>query len=160
MAKSLSYFMREEAKQEPVIKVPGPDTIKDENGNVVELEIKKLSNATVSKINEMYVTKTLLKDKKGNFVLQNGVAAYKVERDREKAARHLMVEALVYPDLKDKKLMEFFNCVDVTDMPLKVFPDSKEYAYVSRAIMKVLNIGDADDEDESNDKEIEDAKNS
>lgn len=159
MAKSLSYFMREEAKQEQIIKVPGPDTIKDENGNVVELEIKKLSNETVARINDMYVTKTLLKDKKGNFVLQNGVAAYKVDRDREKAARHLMVEALVYPDLKDKKLMEFFNCVDITEMPLKVFPDSKEYSYVSRAIMRVLNIGDASEEDESNEKETEDAKN-
>lgn len=156
MAKNLSYFMREEAKQEQIVTVPGPDTIKDENGNVVNLEIKKLSNDTISKINEMYETKTLLRDKKGNFVVQNGVAVYKVDRDRNRAARHLMVEALVYPDLRDKKLMEFFGCVDITEMPLKVFPDNKEYLYVSQQVLKVLNLTDADDDEQ----EIEDAKNS
>lgn len=156
MAKNLSYFMREEAKQEQIIKVPGPDSIRDENGNVVELEIKKLSNDTITKINEMYETKTLLKDKKGNFVVQNGMAVYKVDRDRNRAARHLMVEALAYPDLRDKKLMEFFGCVDITDMPLKVFPDSKEFAYVSHQVLKVLNLAD----DEPDSQEIEDAKNS
>lgn len=154
--KNLSYFMREEAKQEQVVSVPGPDTIKDENGNVVQIEIRKLSNDTITKINEMYETKTLLKDKKGNFVVQNGVAVYKIDRDRNKAARHLMVEALVYPDLKDKKLMEFFGCVDITDMPLKVFPDNKEFAHVSRQVLKVLNLVDND----SDEKELEDAKNS
>lgn len=154
--KNLSYFMREEAKQEQIVSVPGPDTIKDENGNVVQLEIRKLSNDTITKINEMYETKTLLRDKKGNFVVQNGVAVYKIDRDRNKAARHLMVEALAYPDLKDKKLMEFFGCVDVTDMPLKVFPDNREFAHVSRQVLKVLNLVDED----SDEKEHEDAKNS
>lgn len=156
MAKNLSYFMRESAKQEQIVTVPGPDTIRDENGNVVNLEIKKLSNDTIAKINEMYETRTLLKDKKGNFVVQNGVAVYKVDKDRNKAARHMMVEALVYPDLKDKKLMEFFGCVDVTDMPLKVFPDNQEYLYVSQQVLKVLNLVD----EEPDDAEIEEAKNS
>lgn len=154
--KNLSYFMREEAKQEQIVSVPGPETIKDENGNVVQLEIRKLSNDTITKINEMYEMKTLLKDRKGNFVVQNGVAVYKIDRDRNKAARHLMVEALVYPDLKDKKLMEFFGCVDITDMPLKVFPDNKEFAHVSRQVLRVLNLTDED----SDEKELEDAKNS
>ncbi len=154
--KNLSYFMREEAKQEQIVSVPGPDTIKDENGNVVQLEIRKLSNDTITKINEMYETKTLLRDKKGNFVVQNGVAVYKIDRDRNKAARHLMVEALAYPDLKDKKLMEFFGCVDITDMPLKVFPDNREFAHVSKQVLKVLNLVDED----SDEKEYEDAKNS
>lgn len=154
--KNLSYFMREEAKNEQVVSVPGPDTIKDEHGNVVQIEIRKLSNDTIAKINEMYETKTLLRDKKGNFVVQNGVAVYKIDRDRTKASRHMMVEALVYPDLKDKKLMEFFGCVDITDMPLKVFPDNKEYSHVSRQVLKVLNLVDED----STEKELEDAKNS
>lgn len=155
MAKSLSYFMREEAKQEPIITVPGPDTIKDENGNVVNLEIKKLSNEHIAKINEMYTTKTVLKDRKGNFVVQNGQVVYKVEKDNSRAARHIMVEALVYPDLKDEKLMKFFDAVDVTDMPFKVFPDSNEYAYVSKKVMGVLNL--LDSEEDEND--VEEAKN-
>jgi hypothetical protein len=158
MEKSLKYFMRPEAKTEQIINVSGPASITDENGNVVELQIKRLHNDTVAKINEMYVTKTLLKDKKGNFVLQNGVAAYKVERDPERASRHIMVEALVYPNLKDENLMKFFNCLDITEMPLKVFPDQKEYAYVSKAISNVLGMN-ADDDSEDFDKEVDDAKN-
>ena len=156
MAKSLRYFMREEAKQEQIVSVPGPDTIKDENGNVVQLEIKKLGNDRIEQINKMYETKTLLKDKKGNFVVHNGVAVYKIDRDRNRAARHMIVEALVYPDLKDKKLMEFFGCADITEMPLKVFPDNKEYAHVSGQVLKVLNLAD----EEPDEKELEDAKNS
>lgn len=156
MAKNLSYFMRESAKKEQIVTVPGPDTIRDENGNVVNLEIKKLGNDTIAKINEMYETRTLLKDKKGNFVVQNGVAVYKVDKDRNKSARHIMVEALVYPNLKDPKLMEFFGCVDVTDMPLKVFSDNQEYLHVSQQVLKVLNLV----EDEPDEAEIEEAKNS
>ena len=71
------------------------------------------------------------------------------------ASRHLMVEALVYPDLKDKKLMEYFGCVDITEMPLKVFPTNKEYGHVSKQVLKVLGLTEEDDEA----KETEDAKN-
>lgn len=139
---------------EQIVTVPGPESIKDENGKVIQLEIKQRTRH-YCKNNEMYESKTPLKDKKGNFIVQNGNVVYKVERDRSKAARHLMVEALVYPDLKDKKLMEYFGCVDITDMPLKVFPTNKEYGHVSKQVLKVLGLTDEDDEA----KETEDAKN-
>ena len=76
--KDLRYFMREEAKVEQIVTVPGPESIKDENGKVIQLEIKQLHNDTISKINEMYESKTPLKDKKGNFIVQNGNVVYKV----------------------------------------------------------------------------------
>lgn len=40
--KDLRYFMREEAKVEQIVTVPGPESIKDENGEVIQLEIKQL----------------------------------------------------------------------------------------------------------------------
>lgn len=61
--KDLRYFMREEAKVEQIVTVPGPESIKDENGKVIQLEIKQLHNDTIAKINEMYESKTPLKDK-------------------------------------------------------------------------------------------------
>ena len=64
LIKILRYFMREEAKVEQIVTVPGPESIKDENGNVIQLEIKQLHNDTIAKINEMYESKTPLKDKK------------------------------------------------------------------------------------------------
>ena len=75
--KDLRYFMREEAKVEQIVTVPGPESIKDENGKVIQLEIKQLHNDTIAKINEMYESKTPLKDKKGNFIVQNGNVVYR-----------------------------------------------------------------------------------
>ena len=155
--KNLKYFMREEAKVEQVFTVPGPESIKDENGNVINLEIKKLHNETITKINNLYKSRTPLKDAKKGFIVQNGDVVYKTEKDNARATRHIIVEALVYPDLKDKELMKFFECQDITDMPLKVFPDNDEDGYVSKKVMEILGLID---EEETDKKEVEDAKNS
>lgn len=156
MAKDLKYFMRPAAKEDKIVTVPGLESIKDENGKVIDFEIKKLSNEEIDSINKMYETKTLLKDKKGNFVINNGRAVYKVDRDNGRAARHIMAEALVYPNLKDEKLMQFFNCNDITLMPYKVFPDNKEFEYVSNKVMEVLNIIEPEDDKE---ELVKEAKN-
>lgn len=156
MAKDLKYFMRPAAKEDQIVIVPGLESIKDENGKVIDFEIKKLSNEEIDSINKMYETKTLLKDKKGNFVINNGRAVYKVDRDNGRAARHIMAEALVYPNLKDEKLMQFFNCNDITLMPYKVFPDNKEFEYVSNKVMEVLNIIEPEDDKE---ELVKEAKN-
>lgn len=39
--KNLKYFMRPELKEEQIVEVPGP--IKDENGEPIMFQIKKLS---------------------------------------------------------------------------------------------------------------------
>ena len=51
--------------------------------------------------------------------------------------------------------MEYFGCVDITEMPLKVFPTNKEYGHVSKQVLKVLGLTEEDDEA----KETKDAKN-
>ena len=66
------------------------------------------------------------------------------------------MEALVYPDLKDPELMKYYDCVDITDMPLKVFTNNDEFGYVSRKVLEILGLMDAA---ESNEREVEDAKN-
>lgn len=158
--KNLKYFMREESKKETVFTVPAPARFVDEKGDVVQMEIKKLHNDTITKINEMYRTRTPLKDKKGNYIVQNGEVVFRVEKDNARSTRHIIAEALVYPDLKDPELMKFFDCVDITEMPLKVFPDSEEYSYVSRKVMEVLGLLEAEDGGQKEaDKETEDAKN-
>lgn len=155
--KNLKYFMRPEAKEELVVEVEGLESIKDEKGNVVPFKIKKLHNETVDKINKMYVTRVPAKDKKGNFIIQNGEIVYKVEKDKTKAFHHVLVEALVYPDLKDKELMEYFGCHDITEMPQRVFPTNDEYTAVTKKVMEVLGLVDPDEADQ---KEVDDAKNS
>ena len=145
MAKrDLKYFMRE--PEEQIITVPGPDTFTDENGNVLDLEIRVLSNAEIQKINNNY--RNIATDKKGQPYIANGEVVFKTEKDSAKAARHIIAEALVFPDLKDKGLMEFYHCSDITEMPELVFSRADEYAHVTRAVFTALGLIDGVPDDE------------
>jgi len=154
--RDLRVFMRDSAKREEVIRAPGPDSIKGADGRPVMLEIKVLSGETIQRVNDAYKTRTIATDSRGNPYISDGEVAFKTERDTERASRHIIAEALVYPDLKDPELMAFFGCHDVADMPLKVFPRSDEYNHVSRAVMTALGGAPAPEEHE---KALEEAKN-
>lgn len=150
--KDLKYFMR--TTEPEIVTAPGPESFKDEDGNVIELEIKVLSQADIQRINDMYRKHSMATDKKGNPLIAMGEVVWKTERDAARAARHLMVEALQYPNLKDEELMKYYNCVDVTEMPLKVFSKADEFQHVSRVIMSALGLAEYAPDDD-----IEAAKN-
>ena len=152
--KDLKYFMR--STEAEIVTAPGPKNFKDEEGNVIQFEIKKLTQEEITRINEAYRRRSMATDKKGNPLVANGEVIWKTEKDGARASRHMIVEALQYPNLKDKELMEYYKCVDITDMPLKVFPNNDEFGYVSRKVLEVLGLMDAA---ESNEQEVEDAKN-
>jgi hypothetical protein len=151
MEKNLKYFMCK-AEQE-VVTVPGLPRFTDNDGNVLDFEIKVLDQAEIDRINELYRKHSIATDKKGNPLVANGEVIWKTERAPQKAARHIIVEALQYPDLHDKSLMEYYGCVDVTEMPLKVFSKPGEYTAVSRMVMNALGLGTeaATDEETAND---------
>lgn len=153
MAKDLKFFMREH--KDEIVTVPGPDTITDENGKPINLEIKVLDNAEIQKINDAYRKRSIALDKRGNPYIAMGEVVFKTDKDNARAVRHIIVEALSYPNLKDEKLMEFYKCHDITDMPLLVFPRADEYAHVSKAVMAALGLGVGATEDET----LEAAKN-
>jgi hypothetical protein len=154
MAKrDLKYFMR--TSETEVVTVPGPETFVDDEGNVQELEIRVLSNKEIRDINNRYRHRSIATDKKGQPYIANGEVVYKTEKDSDRAARHIIVEALQYPDLKDPELMQFYHCVDVTEMPQLVFSRADEYAHVSRAVMTALGLMDAPSEE----SDLEEAKN-
>lgn len=151
--KNLKYFMRE--VQDEIVTVPGPETFKDEDGNVLDLEIRVLSQNEIQKINKNYRKRSIATDKKGNPLAYGGEVLWKTEKDSDKATRHLIVEALQFPDLKDKELMAFYKCVDVTEMPLLVFSRADEYAHVTKAVLTALGMMDAEPDSEV----VEEAKN-
>lgn len=151
--KNLKYFMRD--TKDEVITVDGPETFKDEEGNVIQLEIKVLSQTEIQRINNNYRKRTIATDKKGNPLAYNGEVLWKTEKDSAKATRHMIVEALQYPNLKDPELMKFYNCVDITEMPLLVFSRPDEYTHVTRAVMTALGLL----EDISDEETVEEAKN-
>lgn len=152
--KDLKYFMR--SKEEEIVTVPGPDSFKDEDGTVIQFEIKILSQEEITNINNHYKKRTMATDKKGNALIANGEVVWKTENDAARATRHIIVEALQYPNLKDKELMEYYGCADFTDMPLKVFTKSDEYQHVMRIVLQALRITAPVNDDE----ELEAAKNS
>ena len=99
-------------------------------------------------------------DKKGNPIIANGEVVYRTEKDANRASRHIIAEALVYPDLRDKELQEFFNCRDIVDMVEKVFPSADEMAHVTQVVMAALGLAPSiEAEGESDNKLIDDAKN-
>ena len=153
MKKDLKYFMR--SKEPKIVNVPGPHSFKDEDGKVIDFEIRVLSQEEINRINEGYRKRGMATDKKGNPLIANGEVVWKTEKDPAKASRHIIVEALQYPDLKDPDLMKHFGCVDFTDMPLKVFPTADEYQHVSRIVMQALGLASAISDEE----ELADAKN-
>ena len=57
--KNLRYFMRPEAKEEKIVKVPGPSTIKGEDGKPITMEVRVLHNRRIREINDSYRTRRM-----------------------------------------------------------------------------------------------------
>lgn len=155
--RTLAYFMRETAKKQEIVEVPGIESIKDENGQVVPFKIKMLTKKEIDDIYDKYRTRTMLCDKKGKPVFNRGQAVFDINTDSNRALRRIMVEALVYPDLHNKELMDFFDCYDFSEMPLKVFPNPKEYDKVANIVLSALGI--LEEENEDSESEVQEAKN-
>ena len=96
--KDLKYFMR--STEAEIVTAPGPESFKDEDGNVIPFEIKVLTQAEINQINDNYRKRSMATDKKGNPLIAMGEVVWKTEKDSAKASRHMIVEALQYPDLK------------------------------------------------------------
>ena len=159
MAKrNLKAFMRDSAKVEEIITVPGPEGMIEESGEQLMLEIKVLSADAINVINDKYTKRTMAVDKKGNPYIQGGEVAFKTEIDYEKANGHLLAEALIYPDLKDSELMKFFDCHDISKMARKVFPKADEWAHINNAVKAALGLGREPDNGEIEDA-VDEAKN-
>lgn len=154
--KNLSYFMREELKNEDIVEIPGPESIQDENGDPVMFQIKRLRRERVDKIYDRYRTLKPALDKNKKPYVVDGKIVMMEEKDYAKALRHVMAEALVYPNLRDEELMKFYDCIDVTEMPVKIFTQ-KEYSEVIKMLNHVLRIDDEDEEEQKDD--LETAKN-
>ena len=144
--KSLSYFMRDLNKKEEIVEIPGVESYKDEEGNIIPLKVRLLTNKEILEIYDKYKTKKLAYDK-GRPIVQNGQAVFIVDNDSGRAVRRIMVEALAYPDLKNKELMDYYKCPSFDDMPYYVFPKASEYAEVQKNILIALGISEPDDEE-------------
>ena len=150
--KNLAYFLK---KREPkIVEVEAPPTITDENGNPVMMKVRVLTQEELDKIYDNYTTERPERDKRKNPVVVNGNIVMRRDRDNGKALRHLVAEALVFPNLKSEEVQKTFNCYDQSEIIYKVFPTIEEYSYVIRTVLDAIGISDDAEEDD-----IENAKN-
>lgn len=147
MNSKLSFFMKEELKNDEIIEIPGVDTFKDENGKIIPFKIRYLSTKEIADIRKYYTNKKIAMDKKGKPIIVNGEIVYQTDSDWESATDRLIVESFVYPNLKDPDLMQFYDCVDVCDMPRKIFKKPADYSYVSEKVMEIIGIIDSTDDE-------------
>ncbi|MBR2186317.1 MAG: hypothetical protein IJ857_03155 [Lachnospiraceae bacterium] len=155
--KSLKYFMRDLSEKEEIVEIPGVERYKDEEGNIIPFQVRVLSQKTIMDIYDKYKKKEIAYDKKGHPIVNSGEVAFIVDNDAGRATRRIMVEALIYPNLKDKELMDHYKCPSFDDMPYFIFPKADEYAEVQKNVLIALGISSPDEGEEKPD-EIDEAK--
>ena len=149
---NLSAFMRKEFKTETIVEIEGFDRFKDEKGNVLPFKVKKLSYEKINQIRDFHSIEKVAYDKKTRKpVVVDGIVAKDIKYDNDKANANIVVEALVYPNLKDKELMAFYDCDEYIQMPSKLFTPI-EYVELMRRIWLVLGLISPDDDEEDNRK--------
>jgi hypothetical protein len=155
--KNLRAFMREVKEPEKIVRTLGPETMTDENGERIMLELRVLSFDEISRIVKAYTTKTIARDEKGKviFASKNEVALVTSTDDR-KISNHSLVESFITPNMKDPELMKHFNCVSFVDMPSKMF--TKEELVFMFDIYNKVQAGEEIEPEEA-DEIIGDIKN-
>lgn len=156
---NLSAFMRNEFKSDNIVEIPGFERFKDEKGKAIPFKVKVLSFKEIEKIRSYHRTERTAIDKKTRKPLvDNGRIVKEFITDNNAATNNIIVEALVYPNLKDKELMKFYEIEDVLEMPYAVFYQN-EYYELLKQILAVLHITEPDDDDNDESDGIEEAKN-
>lgn len=159
----LNYFMKEELKKDEIVEIPGVETFKDEDGNIIPFKIKILDKNKISEIRKAYTTRKMIVDSKKKPLLVNGEVQYSKEYDGDRATDHIIVDSFIDPKLDDPKLMAFYGVVDRVDMPGVIFRNMADYQHVSDAVISALGFSpdEVEDAEDSDDKmEIEEVKNS
>lgn len=157
---NLKFFMKEELKKDEVVEIPGVETFKDDDGNIIPFKIKILDKNRIAEIRKAYTTRKMLVDAKKKPLLVNGEVQYSRDYDGERATDHIIVESFVDPKLDDPKLMEFYGATDRLDMPGKLFRNLADYQHVSTAVISALGFNPEEAEEAEDDKIIGDVKNS
>ena len=128
---------------------PGIARFADKDGKPIPFIIKRLTQADLKEIRNLYRTTKVYRDKNGRPVIQNGQVAVMKDYDAEKAGLHMMVDAFVQPKLDDPELMDYYGVLDRLDMPQTIFADSKDYKYANECLLEALGLKDDEDEEDT-----------
>lgn len=150
---SISAFMRPELKEDIIVEVPGLNTFCDDNGQPIPFKIRALTTSDLETIRKGCRKRKVAKDSKGKPIFQSGVIQYSEEYDNNAITNEMIASALVFPDLHDAKLLEFYEVRTAANLVTKLFRKVDDYQYIVNKIQEISGI--SDDEDDM----IEEAKN-
>lgn len=140
MSKTLSFFMKENVAQAENIRKPISKRIKDEQGNPIEFEFKPLTQGRIEQI-----------EKDCTFLVGPKKSRYE-QLNRSKYIKQISIESTVYPDFRDKELLENWG-VKSSEELIKVMLIPGEFAEMAQCVLEVNGLDDDEDL-------VEEAKNS
>lgn len=132
-------FMIEGLKKTEVLTFRGVDTFKDDNGNPVPLKFKQISKTEAEELRKNFTTKTPAVNKKGNYIITDGRIVNDIEVDYAKYTDALIVETMIYPNLKDKELLDYYGVYAGTEL-LHILFKGKDYDYVDRCAAQASDL--------------------
>lgn len=143
----ISVFLKDKKKATPNVKVAVCADFKDENGNAIEWEIRKLTTREMSDARTLC---TSMKNVKTKGKMQNEFVL-----DSERLLRVLTSKAVVYPDLTDKTLADSY----MSDYPLDeripenlvmlMLSDKDDFETLAVAVTELNHLTDSEENDEA-----------
>lgn len=132
-------FMVAGLKRNDILTFKGVDTFKDDNGNPTPLKFKPISKAEAEELRKKFTIKTPAVNKNGNYIITDGRIVNDIEVDYVKYTDALIVETMVYPNLKDKELLDYYGVYAGTEL-LHILFKGKDYDYVDRCAAQAADL--------------------
>lgn len=146
MAFSIKDFMREDLKVDQIVEIPGIKTFCDKDGVPIPMKIRVITSGKLTELRNIARKRTMVKDKKGKPVFQNGQVQYSEEIDTAYLTDVMIAESLVFPDLHDKDLLAFYGENEAVKLVHKVFARIEDYQYISQQITDASGLNSDADE--------------
>lgn len=143
---SIKDFMRKELNEEQRIQIPGVKTFSDAEGNPIPITIRLITTSDLKQIRKACHIRKPAKDNKGKLVFQGGQLQYDDQYDGNAISDEMIVQALVFPNMRDKELLDFYKCNSSVELVHKMFWRLDEYTYLIEKIQEASGIDAGDDE--------------
>lgn len=137
----MEWFMKGKGKQLPEEEVVVSKRFVDDKGKPIPFRIKAISTELIHQLQDECTT---TKKKKG-------ITDEKI--DQKRFVARLCVETTVYPDFKNKELLNSYGLVDPVDLIKAILNIPGEYAGLIQAVQRINGFEDNFDE------LVEEAKN-
>lgn len=129
-----------------ILTFKGVDTFKDSEGNPIPLKFKKLTEKEVEKLRKEFTTRTPAVDKNGKYIIRNGRIINDIETDLDSFSDAIIAESMVYPDLKDKSLYDYYNVYSKIEL-LNVLFKGDDYKYVDSCAAQACGMSPIDEDE-------------